>query len=203
MRLWSTPRSRWLLGIPIGGFVMFVLGALALGGTNVILHETSSTEFCLSCHVHQVNTVAEYEASSHANNEYGIRAGCSDCHLPDMHASWFNYVWAKTKAGTVDVYKALTGVGNTPERYEADRAHMARSVWIEYRNNGSAYCLHCHNFDHMVLDDQERRARRKHQQAQEEGGSCIDCHQGLVHALPEDWSEIWKEVEAETAESSN
>ena len=39
--------------------------------------------------------------------------------------------------------------------------------------------------DAMDLESQDRRAVRRHSQAADKGETCIDCHYGIVHALPE------------------
>ena len=74
--------KRSLMGISLSGLVAFVLGAAALGTTNFILHETSSTEFCYECHSHDAFIRPEYESSTHFQNSSGVRAQCADCHLP-------------------------------------------------------------------------------------------------------------------------
>lgn len=198
-RLWRRPRSKWLLGIPLGGFLMLLLGAAGLGTTNYILHETSSTEFCLSCHSHELNLTDEYNASTHANNLYGVRAGCSDCHLPEIHGNWFRYVATKIYVSK-DIFREMAGAGSTREKWEADRGDMARHVWTEYRENKSEFCQHCHDPRHMLLEEQGRRAQRKHEDMGEAEGGCIDCHQGIVHALPENWRDIWDDVVANTTD---
>ena len=49
--LWSKPSSRWLLGIPIGGLLMLVLGVVLANGFSFAMHATSSPEFCANaCH---------------------------------------------------------------------------------------------------------------------------------------------------------
>ena len=77
-RFWRRPGSKWLLGIPLGGFIAFFLGAIALGTFNYTLHQTSSTEFCYVCHSHDAFIRPEYEASSHFANAAGVRAGCAE-----------------------------------------------------------------------------------------------------------------------------
>ncbi|MGB5211249.1 MAG: NapC/NirT family cytochrome c [Gammaproteobacteria bacterium] len=196
--LWKRPSSKWLLGIPIGGFLMLVVGAAGLLVMNTVLHVTSTTEFCLSCHTHTVNSVDEYEASSHANNASGVRAQCADCHLPNPEEHWFRYVGMKMIV-SLDIIAEIRGIAHDPADYEAHRGPWAKKVWIEYRENKSEFCLHCHAFDHMVEADQPRMAQRRHSKAEERGQSCIDCHQGIVHKLPENWDQIWNEVEEETA----
>ena len=194
-RLWSRPQSKWLLGIPIGGFVAFGIGALALGGANYVMHATSSTEFCFGCHSHEVNIRPEYEASTHFSNASGVRAGCADCHLP--HDNWFELTWNKAVV-SLDVIPELMGKLSTPEKYEAHRAEMAESVWRQFRDNDSKFCRSCHSFEAMNLAGQERRTARRHSMAQERGQTCVQCHYGIVHAEPDNAEDILDEVFAES-----
>lgn len=180
-RLWKWPRSRWLLGIPIGGFLMLGLGAVGLGITNYALHATSTTEFCFSCHSHEVNIRAEYEASSHFRNASGVRAECSDCHLPQDN--WFEYVATKMVV-SLDAIPEFTGKVDTPEKWEAHRPAMAEKVWAEYRADDSRYCRHCHTEDATDFALQSQMARGVHQNPAAQDRTCIDCHAGLVHKLP-------------------
>jgi nitrate/TMAO reductase-like tetraheme cytochrome c subunit len=180
-KIWSWPNSRWLLGIPIGGFIMLLVGVMALGTTNYIVHETSNTEFCFSCHSHEQNIRAEYEASSHFSNASGVRAECADCHLPQD--SWFDLMATKIVVSR-DIIPELMGNLDTPEKWEAHRSAMAESVWAEYRENDSAYCRSCHLPDAMV--GQSRMATSMHRTARDKGRTCIDCHKGMVHKLPAD-----------------
>ena len=180
MKLWQQPRTRWLLGIPVGGLLMLVLGATGLGVANFAIHETSTTEFCFSCHSHEVNIRAEYEASSHFKNQSGVRTECADCHLPQDN--WFKLVATKIIV-SADILPELAGKLDTVEKWEAHRGEMAERVWDEYRSNDSAYCRHCHDVAAMI--DQSTIVSRMHQQAKQGDKTCIDCHKGLVHQLPE------------------
>ena len=198
---WTKPNKKWLLGIPLGGFVMLAIGAAGLQIMNTILHETSKTEFCLACHSHTVNIKPEYEASGHANNTVGVRAECAECHLPSMEDRWIHYVMRKMVV-SLDIIPELQGKITDPADYEAHRAEMEKATWIEFRENDSEYCKHCHKAEHMVLENQGPMARRRHEMSMEKGGyTCIDCHQGLVHKLPEDWEKVWDEVVEETSGS--
>ncbi len=179
-QLWSWPKSKWLLGIPVGGFIMLLVGAAGLGTVNYVVHETSSTEFCFSCHSHEVNIRAEYEASSHFSNTSGVRTECADCHLPQD--DWFQLMTTKVIV-SADIIPEVMGKLDTPEKWEAHRGEMAEAVWGEYRENDSQYCRSCHVEQAMV--GQSKMATRMHAIAQENGKTCIDCHKGLVHKLPE------------------
>lgn len=196
-RLWRLPKSRWLLGIPLGAVFAFGLGAIALGAMNFTLHATSSTEFCYTCHSHELFIKPEYEASSHFSNASGVRAGCSDCHLP--HDNWFELVWTKAVV-SLDIIPEVMGKIDTAEKYEAHRAEMAESVWRQFKSNDSKFCRSCHSFSAMNFDEQERNAARRHGKAEERGETCIDCHYGMVHKAPDNAREILESIGSETAE---
>lgn len=194
-RLWTRPRSRWLFGIPIGGLLMLLVGAVALGSVNWVVHKTSSTEFCYGCHSHEQFIKPEYEASGHFKNEVGVRAGCSDCHLP--HDNWFELMYTKVVV-SADIIGELAGTLGTAEKYEAHRGEMAQKVWRKMLANDSKFCRSCHSFEAMNLDAQGRMPRRMHAKAQESGQTCIECHRGIVHKLPENEEQLWDEVFAKT-----
>ncbi|MBT4492241.1 MAG: cytochrome C [Gammaproteobacteria bacterium] len=178
-RIWQRPVRWWMLGIPAGGFIMLVVGAIGLGTTNFIVHATSSTQFCFSCHSHEVNIRAEYEESSHFNNPSGMRVACSDCHLPKDN--WFELMATKIIV-SADIVPELMGKVDTPEKWEAHRAEMAEKVWAEYRANDSRYCRTCHQVE--AMEGQSAIAVKLHQSLGENGKTCIDCHKGMAHALP-------------------
>ncbi len=195
-KLWKWPKSKWLLGIPIGGFVMLAAGAIGLGVTNYALHATSTTEFCFACHSHEVNIRAEYEASSHFSNASGVRAECSNCHLPEDN--WFEYITTKMVV-SLDAIPEFMGKVDTPEKWEAHRGEMAEKVWAEYRADDSRYCRSCHNPDAMVFSAQSQMAAGVHQNAAAQSKTCIDCHAGLVHKLPQSNAGVTSDVESKLA----
>lgn len=195
-RLWSRPNSKWLLGIPLGGFLALGLGAAGLGTMNYALHASSETEFCYACHSHEKFIKPEYEASSHFKNQAGVQAQCKDCHLPDMEKEWFAYVTKKIIVSK-DIVPELMGKISTREKFEEFRPHGAEKVWRTMKANDSKYCRHCHNIDNMDLEAQDRFASRKHATAERRGQTCIDCHYGIVHKEPENAREILAEIDAE------
>ena len=193
---WRRPTSKWLLGIPLGGFIAFGLGAAALGTTNYILHETSTTEFCYACHSHEAFIKPEYESSSHFINTAGVRASCSDCHLP--HDNWFELTWTKAVV-SLDIIPEMMGKLDTAEKYESHRAEMAEAVWRQFKATDSKFCRSCHTVEAMDLEAQNRAVARRHSRAEERGETCIDCHYGIVHELPENATEIIDEIQADFA----
>ncbi len=61
--------------------LIFLAGAAALGGVNVFFAATNEMAFCTSCHSMKVN-LEEYRHTVHYNNQSGVQATCSDCHVP-------------------------------------------------------------------------------------------------------------------------
>jgi nitrate/TMAO reductase-like tetraheme cytochrome c subunit len=53
--------------------------------------------------------------------------------------------------------------------------------------NNSRECRNCHSLEAMALSLQDKSARKKHteEHMREKGETCIDCHKGIAHKLPE------------------
>lgn len=157
-----------------------VFGALFLAATATILHKTGDTAFCVSCHSMQ-QPLAEYQGSVHFQNPQGVRAECADCHIPPQPVDYL-----LTKAGALkDVWGEMTGKIATPENYQAHKLAMAQSVWQGMKANDSASCRRCHSFNAMDMLSQSAEARIQHPQAIAAGQTCIDCHKGVAHIMPD------------------
>lgn len=175
--------------------VIFVLGMATVGGMNVFFTHTNEMEFCTSCHSMKTN-LEEYKETVHFKNASGVRATCADCHVPK---AFFPKLVAKVMAAK-DVYHELAGTIDTKEKYDAHRWDMASRVWEKMKASDSRECRSCHSFDTMDLSAQGRSARKKHPQAQMEGETCIDCHKGIAHILPDEPEQ--PETTAAAADSS-
>lgn len=184
-KMWNKPRRWWMLGIPIGGFVMFFLGIIFWGGFNTFLDYTNTQEFCISCHEMSDTVYVEYKETLHYKNTSGVRAVCSDCHVPKPLGP---KLWAKMYAAN-DVLHTILGSVDTPEKFEAKRLEMAERVWARMRKTDSRECRSCHTYESMNLEFQDRSAKKKHdpERLAESGKTCIDCHDGVAHKLPDDY----------------
>ncbi|QGX96985.1 4Fe-4S ferredoxin [Roseovarius faecimaris] len=189
-RLWD-----WFWG-PVAalsvGFTLitgFLAGILFWGGFHWTLEMTNSEEFCVSCHTMETN-LGEYRETVHYNNDSGVRAVCADCHVPK---EWDHKVKAKIMA-VKDVYHEAIGSISTREKYEDRRLHMASIVWTKMKKSDSRECRNCHSFEYMDFTLQEDRAANEHQRALDEGMTCIDCHQGIAHKLPEGYQEEYNKI---------
>lgn len=167
-----------LLGTTLGAALFFMaVGVIFWGGFNTAMEATNTMDFCISCHEMEENVYQEYTHTIHYTNRSGVRASCSDCHVPDP---WIHKVIRKIQASRELYHKAL-GTIDTPEKFDEKRLQLAKNVWHAMKNTDSRECRNCHNFDSMKPEDQKKRARKQHATAMVEGNTCIDCHQGIAH----------------------
>ncbi|WP_170401856.1 NapC/NirT family cytochrome c [Ruegeria arenilitoris] len=194
-RLWNaiwTPAVMFSSGFLV--LAGFLAGILFWGGFHWTLELTNTEEFCTSCHTMETN-LGEYRETIHYNNHSGVRAICSDCHVPH---EWNHKIKAKIMA-VKDVYHEMVGTISTPEKYEEHRLSMASAVWKKMKASDSRECRNCHNFDYMDFTIQETRAASEHQRAIDNNMTCIDCHQGIAHTLPPNYLETYQEITEELA----
>jgi cytochrome c-type protein NapC len=182
-RLWR-PGSGWLLGIPVGAYLVFLAGVLATIGSQVMIHATGTEWFCTNaCHSMQAFTTPEWRDSPHNKNTSGVRATCSDCHIPQGYPQ---KLIVKAESGLSDIYHELVGTISTREQYEASRARMAEDVWAYMEKTDSRECRNCHDAEHFVLAEQGEKAAKAHVTGPLEGKTCIDCHKGIAHKTPDE-----------------
>lgn len=181
--LWHKPTHWFAFGIPLGGFLMFLLGILFWGGFHTAIALTNSLEFCISCHEMRDNVFKEYRETIHYRNASGVRAICTDCHVPH---EWGPMIVRKISA-TNELFHKIIGSIDTTEKFEAKRLEMAEEVWQEMKKTDSRECRNCHSFVAMDTTLQSRQAARKHspEWRAKTGDTCIDCHKGIAHRLPE------------------
>lgn len=161
-------------------FSVFLVGVLFWGGFHTAMKLTDNITFCTSCHT--MGTVyEEYKTSVHYRNGSGVRAICTDCHVPK---EWGPYVLAKIEA-TRDLLAEVRGTIDTPEKFAAKRLELAQRVWDRMEATDSRECRNCHAFDTMNLGDQTKDAQTQHARAVTKGDTCISCHKGLVHTMPD------------------
>ncbi len=184
-RLWRQPRQRFLLGIPIGAVVFLVLGIVLTEGFHKSLALSNTQAFCTSCHEMQAFVYQEFKQSPHYSNVSGVRAKCADCHVPK---SFLPKMQRKIQASFNEVPAWITGKIDTREEFEAHRAELAQRVWDRMKAHDSRNCRSCHTYEAMAKESQGRYARRKHSAEYREatGKTCIDCHKGVAHKLPEE-----------------
>jgi cytochrome c-type protein NapC len=159
----------------LGALLMagFFAGIIFWGGFNTAMELTNTEEFCISCHEMEDNVFEEYKDTIHYTNRTGVRATCPDCHVPK---EWHHKVVRKIQA---------TNELHTREKFESKRLQLAQNVWRAMEATDSRECRNCHDIDSMDFGEQGRRAIKQHSEALETKATCIDCHKGIAHELPD------------------
>lgn len=180
---WDTlrrPSVHYSLGfLTLGGFIA---GIIFWGGFNTAMEATNTEQFCTGCHEMNDNVFAELKTTIHYNNRSGVRAVCSDCHVPH---EWTDKIARKMQASK-EVWGKVFGTINTREKFLDKRLELAKHEWARLKANDSLECRNCHQYDSMDLTRQAPRAAWIHQNYLGTGkNTCIDCHKGIAHHLPD------------------
>lgn len=182
-RVLRRPSAKYSLLTLLG--VGFISGIVFWGGFNTAMEATNTLEFCVSCHEMRDTVYQEYKKTIHYANRSGVRATCSDCHVPK---EWVYKVARKIRA-SVELYGKIMGTIDTPEKFEAKRLEMAEREWQRMKNSDSRECRNCHTYDGMNVEVQKQRAKKQHELAQRDKETCIDCHKGIAHQKPKGMKE--------------
>ena len=182
LRPWRTlsSPSRYLsLGfLTLGGFAA---GVIFWGGFNTVLEATNQEKFCVGCHEMNTNVYEELKTTIHFSNRSGVRATCPDCHVPH---EWTDKIARKMQASK-EVWGKIFGTINTRDKFVAMRRELAEHEWARLKANNSLECRNCHSTESMDITKQGARAARVHQEFLFTGErTCIDCHKGIAHQLP-------------------
>lgn len=179
-RTFNRPATHLSLGLlSMGGFIA---GIIFWGGFNTALEATNTEQFCVSCHEMKANPFEELKSTIHYTNRSGVRAVCSDCHVPH---DW-TYKIARKMEASKEVWGWIFGSINTQEKFEDKRRTLAEREWNRLKANDSLECRNCHEFDSMDFTLQDPRARQAHSTSLASGEmTCIDCHKGIAHRLPD------------------
>ena len=176
----ASPSAHFSLGfLTIGGFIG---GIIFWGGFNTALELTNTETFCISCHEMENNVYAELQLTAHYSNGSGVRATCPDCHVPHK---WTDKIARKMQASK-EVWGTIFGTINTREKFLAERLTLAQHEWARLKSNNSLECRNCHSAESMDITRQSVRAANAHETylfTNEK--TCIDCHKGIAHELPD------------------
>ncbi|HVJ10119.1 MAG TPA: NapC/NirT family cytochrome c [Burkholderiales bacterium] len=155
-------------------FVLLTAGAYGLAWTN-------TEEFCIGCHEMRDNVYAEFKGTIHDKNRSGVRAICSNCHVPHEPVALIK----RKMAASLEVWGHLTGSIDTKEKFQAKRYELATHVWKRMKETDSLECRNCHHENAMDPEKQSEKARARHAGAKAQGRTCIDCHFGIAHKEPD------------------
>nr|WP_064837885.1 NapC/NirT family cytochrome c [Rhizobium phaseoli] len=179
---WSilmTPAATIGLGVlTLGGFVG---GVIFWGAFNTALELTNTEKFCTSCHEMHDNVYQELSRTVHFSNRSGVRATCPDCHVPHQ---WTDKIARKMQASK-EVWGKIFGTINTRPKFLEKRLELAKHEWARMKANDSLECRNCHSAVAMDFQKQTQRAADIHSRYLLSGqATCIDCHKGIAHELP-------------------
>jgi len=182
-RWWSVvsrPSVHWSLGfLTVGGFIA---GIVFWGAFNTGMEMTNTEAFCTGCHEMRDNVFVELKPTIHYSNRSGVRATCPDCHVPHK---WTDKIGRKMQASK-EVWGKIFGTIDTREKFVEHRHELAQHEWARLKANNSLECRNCHNFESMDFTRQSERAQARHSTALASGEkTCIDCHKGIAHRLPD------------------
>jgi cytochrome c-type protein NapC len=181
-RYWRLLKGRSPVAMGIVGVYCFVAGIAFWYGFNWTMVVTNTEQFCIGCHEMKDNVYPSYIKSIHYSNRSGVRATCSDCHVP--HA--INDKIVRKIQASKEVWGKITGKIDTPEKFAEHRLHLAEREWARFKKNDSLECRNCHDQAYMNFDKQQAPGAFMHSEMIETGGfTCIDCHKGIAHELPE------------------
>lgn len=163
-----------------GSVGLMLLGGLIVIGSKAAIDQTNTIEFCISCHEMKDNNFEEYKTTIHARNRTGIKATCSDCHVPH---GFVDTAIRKIKASN-DVFQHFAGTIDTKEKFETHRLELAKRVWLRMKETDSRECRNCHDAASMDPEKQGKTAQKQHKKLATGERTCIDCHFGIAHKEP-------------------
>ncbi|MBI9017172.1 MAG: NapC/NirT family cytochrome c [Phycisphaerae bacterium] len=165
-RLWSIAK-KLALGFILG--LIFTISAYLI--TSSIVGNTSSAEFCISCH-EMDEAYASWEISAHGSNLSGITVTCVDCHLPPKE-HFISHVYAKSIAGAKDFYQHNFGP-------EYDLEFQRQKVLKHFPQKR---CTDCH--DNLLAKPANSASRIAHQEVvnnpDKPENQCLRCHENAGH----------------------
>lgn len=176
----STYKKRWLIPslIVLGVVALFVLPFLSwLIGTETF-YATGDAEFCVSCHTMKPFEQA-HEADVHGGqNDHGVRATCTQCHLP--HDNSFNYFVTKAKTGINDMYVEYLGDPESID-WQARREHREEYVY-------DSGCMSCHtNLQKATMASNDALIAHKAYFLGTTNDQCVTCHENVGHSNLSDY----------------
>ena len=163
--------------LALGGFVC---GIMFWGAFNTALELTNTEKFCTSCHEMRDNIYQELQRTVHFSNRSGVRATCPDCHVPH---NWTDKIARKMQASQ-EVWGKMFGTIATRQKFLDHRLELAKHEWARMQANDSLECRNCHSKNAMDPHKQKEASQIMFQESTK-SLTCIDCHKGIAHKLPE------------------
>ena len=177
---WFTRPAR-RIGLGLVVTCGFIAGVGFWASFNAGMDFTITEEFCVSCHTMGDNLLPELQKTVHWKNRTGVRAYCMDCHVPHE----FTDKIARKMQASREVLSHVVGTIGTREKFLEHRLVLAQREWARFKANNSKECRNCHDYDSMDFDKMKVTSQMMMRSAAERNASCVDCHRGIAHELPE------------------
>ncbi|MCE5251298.1 NapC/NirT family cytochrome c [bacterium] len=162
---------------PSAGHMVFLVAGFMTAGIGCavsayMISYTSETSFCISCHEMRIVAEQGWKQSAHYQNDEGVVAQCSDCHIP--HAL-IPKLWTKTRDGVNDIAVHLFGesdpvmmpwdeLGQSARRKVYDSS--CRRCHVNLTPRGAAIKTIIAHREYLKMKDRKR---------------CLDCHRKEFH----------------------
>ena len=130
---------------------------------------TSNAEFCSGCHSMEPFAASHADNNHGGNNEFGVAASCTDCHLP--HDTAANYFYTKAETGIHDMW-VETFSDTSQIDWRAKSEHREEFVY-------DSGCLSCHVELEKATSGQEEHQRYF---ANVTDSQCVTCHEEVGHS---------------------
>ena len=135
-----------------------------------------------SCHEMHDNVYQELTQTVHFSNRSGVRATCPDCHVPH---EWTDKIARKMQASK-EVWGKIFGTISTRQKFLDNRlrtrqARMGQAEGQQFAGVPQLPCSGCNGL-HQA-DPQGGRDSRPVPDPEDK--TCIDCHKGIAHLLPD------------------
>ncbi len=177
--IFTRPAAKIGLGVLVAGG--FIAGALFWHMFNLGMDKTNEEQFCLACHTMEDNLLPELQKTVHWQNRTGVRARCPDCHVPHE----FTDKIARKMQASREVLAHVMGTIGTREKFKEHRIVLAQREWARFKANNSKECRNCHDYNSMDFSKMRVTSQMIMRSAAERDASCVDCHRGIAHALPD------------------
>ncbi|MBT3190830.1 MAG: hypothetical protein HN736_09035 [Anaerolineae bacterium] len=130
---------------------------------------TSGADFCVSCHSMEPFVAANADNHHGGNNDFGIKASCTDCHLP--HDNSAHYFYEKGRRGLND-FLAENFQDTSEIDWLAKTEHREEFVY-------DSGCMTCHvELEKATQDTEEHR----NYFAGKTTSKCATCHEEVGHS---------------------
>lgn len=174
-------------GAVLIGLTGAVIGIVAFGVFNSVVHWAGSTSFC-GTFCHSMDYVyAAYQQGQHSKTASGFSAGCSDCHLKYGNAhsiNGFEYIGMlahKATSGTKSFIGQVTGTLSTYDKQKKHAPELSKEVHEWMKSTGFANCRGCHDLSKMRNPKNPDVAAFHGIFAKDMKADCLECHKVAGH----------------------